>query len=402
MNSPMLFQRVPLIMACLGLTASVHGGERDSLIDTVSFHTVHRIEAEALPGAILHTNRFLKGANDEKRTMNHAFSARLKYAFMPPENSLQARTYRGVYQGVGVAYNEYNPQLGNPFSVFVFQGARIAAISSQLSFNYEWNLGLTFGWNPYNETTNPDNKVIGSRNTAYLDADFYLAWRLSRQIDVNIGATVSHYSNGNTKFPNAGLNTAGVRVGVAWYAGRHRKEDIPQLPMPAFTRHMSYDVMVFGAWRRRGFFTNEGAFAVPGKFAVAGFNAAAMYNISHWFNAGLSLDGVYDHSANLQLDSYLKYGVIDENIQPPTSEQMALGLSARGEFVMPWFSINMGIGTNIINASRDFKGIYEVLALKTSVTRHVYVNIGYCLKDFRVPNYLMLGIGFRINNQRRF
>ena len=83
----------------------------------------HRVEAEVMTGAVLHTNEFLKGDNPELRTMNHALSVQLKYAFMKSSESHSGIIYKGAYQGVGVAWNEFNPLLGNPLSAFLYQGA---------------------------------------------------------------------------------------------------------------------------------------------------------------------------------------------------------------------------------------------------------------------------------------
>ena len=80
---------------------------------------------------------------------------------------------------------------------------------------------------------------------------------------------------------------------------------------------------------------------------------------------------------------------------------MALGLSARAEFIMPYFTINFGMGNNIIGAKGDLKQWYQLLALKLGVTRHTFIHIGYCLHNFRNPNNLMLGIGYHFNYKRR-
>ena len=115
--------------------------------------------------------------------------------------------------------------------------------------------------------------------------------------------------------------------------------------------------VAYGAWRRQGFDTENGPIALPGKYGVFGFNFNPLYNINHWLNAGVSLDGVYDRSANQYLDYMTKgnesevYGVTS----PPTYKQMALGMSGRAEFVMPYFTINMGIGRYFINAQWRLK-----------------------------------------------
>ena len=189
---------------------------------------------------------------------------------------------------------------------------------------------------------------------------------------------------------------AGAKVGLAYYFNRGREAAPTPQAVPAFYRHISYDLVVYGAWKRMGFYGKEGPTAVPGSFAVVGFNFNPLYNISYWLNAGVSLDGIYDHSANIRYNEYT-----DETIYPATSKQMALGLSARAEFVMPYFTINLGIGHHVVNADRHLDGWYEVLALKLNLSRRTFVHIGYSLNDFKNPNNLMLGMGLRFNSKRK-
>ncbi|MBR2292408.1 MAG: acyloxyacyl hydrolase [Prevotella sp.] len=388
-----------------------------------SLRPVHRLEAEVIDGAVLHTNRFLEGYNPEVRTMNQYFTVKAKYAFMPSPDSEQAHIYKGVYQGAGLSYHHLNPQIGNPFSAYLFQGATIATLSRRLSLNYEWDFGLTYGWKSNGGGKRPDNRVIGSKMTAYMDVDFYLRWMLSRQWDLNLGWTVSHFSNANTTLPNAGLNTTALKLSVAYYLNRPA-EEVEAGPRPAFQRHWSTDLVVFGAWKRKGFENAFGAYTLPGTFGVIGANVNPMYNVSHWFNVGASLDMYYDHSANLSLDdaqpaptegeddaqqgdipelTIEKIDLRDRIIYPAWHRQVTAGLSVRGEFVMPYFAINFGIGHNFINAgSSPFKGFYEVLALKVAVSQKLFLHIGYSLYDFQYPNNLMLGVGYRLGSHRKW
>ncbi len=400
-----------LAIVCLALPAKaaeqehVQSAEADS---TATGHYVHQIAVDLMPGLILHTNDFLRGSNPEVRTMNHNTGFRLKYAFSAPEQSEEARIFRDAYQGIGIGYNDFNPQLGNPLSVFLLQGARIASLSNRLSINYEWNLGLAFGWHPYNEETNPDNKVIGSRVTAYIGLDFYLRWIMSRHVDMNLGVGVAHYSNGNTQYPNLGLNTAFLNLGASYYIGRkanhllHRHEVAPPV-----SHDINYDLIVYGAWRQRGGYENGYPFLLNGKTAVVGFNFNPMYRLNHWLKLGASLDGTYDRTANIYYDvDYIDPDYNDQYRRPSTAKQMTLGMSARAEFTMPYFAINFGIGKNFLNTEGEFGGMYEVLALKINITRRSLLHIGYSLNDFHTPKHLMLGVGWRFgkistNNPKR-
>lgn len=385
---------ISICMAAVAFSVAAHAVSEDSA-------TIHRIEVEVVPGRLLHTNDFLKGFNTEVRTMNHSFVARLKYAFAPPEGSEQALIYKGVYQGAGLAFHNFNPQLGNPVSLYLFQGATVKTLSQRLSLNYEWDFGLTYGWKTYDRDTNPENRVIGSKLTAYIDLGFYLRWMLSRNWDLNIGASVSHYSNGNTAIPNAGLNAVGAKASVAYYINREEKHHAYG-ELPAFDRHWGWDLTLYGAWKRRGMDTNTGTYALPGVYGVAGFTLNPLYHVNHWLNVGASLDGSYDSSANMEVKTTTagdqeQEPTSDDVILSPWYQRVALGLSARAEFVMPYFTINFGIGHNFVNAhTEDMKGFYEILALKIKLLRQSYLHIGYSLYDFYYPNNLMLGIGFHL------
>ena len=75
--------------------------------------------------------------------------------------------------------------------------------------------------------------------------------------------------------------------------------------------------------------------------------------------------------------------------------QTAAGLSLRAELNMPIFSVNVGIGRNLIQQGEDTRGFYQILALKAFVTHRLFLHVGYQLHDFKDPNNLMLGLGWR-------
>lgn len=375
--------------------------------DTNRYPVIHRIGFDLRPAYLVPTNRFLRGENEKGKPINQAFSAHLKYAFQFHPDSYEGRMFPGTYQGIGISYNTFGEphQLGNPVAVYLFQGSPIVRFSPKLSLNYEWNFGIACGWKPYDYDTNPYNRVIGSKVNAYLNTNFYLDYQFAREWKLAAGIDFTHYSNGNTSFPNAGVNTIGARIGIirTFTPGSVYEAPHTLSPLPAFQRHFSYDLIFFGSWRRKGIILEDRGIASPEKYPVLGFNFAPMYNFHPRFRGGISLDGIYDSSAS----AYVKEDGTNENgepnlivLSPPRRYQYALGLSARAELVMPYFSVNIGIGANALYRSHDFKGCYQVLALKFSVTRNTFLHIGYNLQNFQNPNYLMLGIGYRFNNKR--
>ena len=82
---------------------------------------------------------------------------------------------------------------------------------------------------------------------------------------------------------------------------------------------MTWYCSVHGA--EKGVTIGEGQMvASPEAYPVLGFNFAPMYNFGYKFRAGISLDGVYDGSANV----YSPDGYGDEFLKPSAGKQLAL------------------------------------------------------------------------------
>ena len=389
----------------VGGVLRVSGQGNDSLVDVSPRKFVHGLRVEGRPEYIFPTSSFLKGENAEGRIIRGAFSTHVKYLFRYCPGSIDERIYGDVYQGVGLGFYNFGEsrQLGNPVAFYLFQGARISSLAPWLSLYYEWNFGLSAGWKPYDSYYNSYNTMIGSKVNAYINANFYLRWQLSPGVSLTSGITVSHFSNGNTAIPNAGLNTIGGNFGGE--CNFHRKDDLKPLqandvsPCRPFRRHISYDFVFFGSWHSQGIKTADGLSPSPESYPVFGFNFTPMYNAGYKLRFGMSLDGTYDGGANLYTE-YDVYGQIDKSqiVRPPLGEQFALGLSGRVEYVMPFFTVGIGLGTNFIGKG-DLSMFYQMLTLKIAMSQTSFLHVGYNLRDFHDPNFLMLGIGFRLNSK---
>lgn len=368
-----------------------------SAVENVFESAEHSVGADIRPSWVIPTNSYLKGdygAGDIKS----AVMPDLRYSFRFSPNTRLGRLYRNVYQGVGLGYLATMPgqSLGHPVNIYVFQGSRIAGLSDRLSLDYEWNFGVSAGWNKYDTDKNPENGAIGSSVNAYLNLGLLLKYRLNDRWSLSAGIEGSHYSNGNTALPNAGINTAGVRVGLSYVLSPSGRQVLPQVESADFEAGIGYDLLAYGAPRQRiinG--ADDSPMIVPGKFAVFGLSFSPMYAFNRFFRAGVSLDMQYDESVSLQ-----------KNLVPETSsdrplfyrqsfkERFSAGLSLHAELTMPIFSINIGLGRNVIAGSPDTSIFYQTLALKAYVFRNSYINIGYQLRNFKDPNNLMLGVGY--------
>ena len=397
-----LFLAWVMFILCQIVPLPVKSEEADSL---KRHRLSHQLEFNLREGYLLNTHPFFGGENKFNEPMRSAGSVHLKYAFRFDPRSRWGSQYPDVYQGIGLACHTFRnrEEIGVPWSAYVFQGAPIARLAPSLTLDYEWNFGVSWGWKKYDPQLNPRNMVVGSKMNAYININN--DWRLTAGVDV------THFSNGNTHYPNAGVNTVGGRVSLIRTFGTHSYRTSVESRRKAraeIERYFSYDVVLYGATRRKGGATRrkgiiwpDDRVLVPGAFGVAGININPMYNLNACFRAGISLDAQYDESANIK-DHVVGDDRSAENIRfyrPPFREQFGVGLSLRAELVMPIFSINLGVGHNVFYQGEDLKGFYQIAALKTSITRRLFLHVGYQLRNFKDPNNLMLGLGYRFNGR---
>ena len=325
-------------------------------------------------------------------------SAHLKYSFRFHPDSRYGKLYPHTYQGIGVSYHSFfdKAEIGTPVAVYAFQGARIARLSSRLSLDYEWNFGASFGWKKYHPGTNAYNYVKDQCLYQFgILAELATGGRMATDDRHRPEPLLQrkHPVPQRRRQYRWRQDRSGAHLQSKCRDGDDRQAD--------HTTHQSYDIVLYGASKRKGVIKPDEAYLAPGSFGVLGFNFNPMYNFHQYFRAGASLDVQYDESANIK-EYEADYNDQAEHrfYRPPFKEQLAVGLSVRGELVMPIFTINVGIGYNVYHKCTDTQGMYQILALKTSVTRNLFLHVGYQLSKFKDPNNLMLGIGYRFHNKR--
>lgn len=361
-----------------------------------------RIGAEVALEGVPGTDRFLKGNNPEEKRINTTFAADLRAGFSFNPATRQGMLYRGLYQGVGVSYNTYFAPslLGTPVSVYAYQGAPIVHLSPRLWLGYEWQFGAAFGWKHYSEFGSPANAAVSTAVTAHMGMGLKLHYSLSDNLQLAVGVGGRHFSNGNTSWPNGGVNSIGATIGVAYILNPQTGAQARDKALEAEAdRHgWFYDIVAYGAARKRIIKLREWMEPqlCPGRFGVVGLQFSPMYRLNRWVAVGPALDAQWDEGAGLP-----PYWVDDtflDNIQfrrPPFGKQLNVGVSAHAELTMPIFSVNCGLGYDFINPVGN-KAFYQSLTLKTFLTKNIFLNVGYRLSEFNIPQNLVLGLGLRL------
>lgn len=327
-------------------------------------------------------------------------SLHFKYSFQFSPAVADGRLYPGVWQGIGTSVNFLGNHrgIGTPITVYVFQGAPIYKFNKRLSLFYEWNFGASFGWKKCDGEISYSNLIVGSKTNAYINLGAGLLWNLNSSYSMTAGIDLTHFSDGNTSFPNPGVNFIGLRIGVTRSLRSRFPEPGRKVSFDSDTligkKKLQFDVTAYGAVRKRVYRGGETPILLNGHFAVAGIDISPMWMISKIFKAGASADFQWDESTDLKRHHIS--GSSPEDIcfsRPPFFNQISMGVSGRAELVMPIFSVNLGIGYNVFGPE-ETKASYQLANLKVRFTDHLYLNIGYQLLNFQRQNNLMLGVGY--------
>lgn len=396
-------KRLIVFILFFAASFSLFSAERDSS----SF--VHRVGVNIRPSFLSRNHDFFRGANMYGRPMTASGSAHLQYSFMFPSSSHWGKLYPSSYQGIGVAAYTFlnHVEIGSPAAIYLFQGARIAEFTDRLSLDYEWNFGVSFGWHPYSKDTgqpgaNPNNLVVGTKVNAYINGALMLSWNPIPEWTLSAGLDYSHFSNGDTTFPNSGVNTFGLRVGATRSFGKSASVERPlpglfDVPEGVVLERFVTDVTICGAWNEESVDYDDKEYTVDGKFAVVALHVNPLYRITRFLRVGPSLDFQYNESMNIQ-NHVAGVSPKDDCIRfyrPPLMEQLAAGISVRAEWEMPIFSVNFGVGHNFLYRGKELGGFYNVLSLKTFMTDNLFLNVGLKVCYTDASNNLLLGLGWR-------
>ena len=327
------------------------------------------------PSYIVPTHGFYNGFNSSGKPLRAAFFGDIQYTF-----SSQGHC---AYQGAGIGVHSFfsHDLLGTPVSLYLLQGAPLLQICDRLRLGYEWNFGLSAGWKN-------NGLVTVSALNAYINVAALFDLRLNDHWSLIFGPGYTHFSNGDTKFPNGGANTVNFRIGSKCNLHGNNHEGIERIFAPdtdkrTFREKVTYDLTALGGWRADRYIDSENNLVVDNEpYAIIGLQFNPQYHFNEYLSAGPSLDLIYDTSANRNFNR----GIVSHCVA---------GISVRGEILMPIFSVNVGGGYNTLQDGPDLKGFYGIFSLKAFLTKRLYLNVTYRLGQTSYAHNMMFGVGWR-------
>ena len=350
-------------------------------------------------GIVFQTNDFVSNEG-----ITGFSSLSLKFCQASRGDKWQDYAYGMPYFGVGLYAATFNDQrLGIPVSFYLIHGARILSILPKLSFNYEFNLGYSTNWNHYDLFDNPDNIAISTKQNVHVGANLYFKVKPFRHIDANIGFSLTHFSNGAVRLPNKGLNMAAPYIEICYNINppEPRSKQELHLSPPKIEKRLRHDLLLTFSSRQIFYYpVNESTMRyIDYKFRVFGLSYAPMIVSNHTFRWGPSLDIVYDESGG-STTSYEQWevdGLFYDRVKLGEFKQrIGIGLSAKGEAVMPYFSFFANVGYNIYSGNPYDKPFYQILGVKIPFYRNFFGTFGIRSNYFSKAQFIFWSAGYTI------
>ena len=372
--------------------------------DSVSIKTPRFITLNATQGHVFETNKFVSGAN--KIPYYKAFS--LKYGVEAKGDDWTDYAYGMPHVGIGLYIADFGRKndFGNPFSVYLLQGARLREFSRNLSLNYEWNLGGSFNWKHYDAFESPENIAIGSSVNIHAGGNLFFRWRMSPKFDLHLGASFNHFSNGASSLPNKGLNMISGFVELSYLFNREEEAiDLKEnfIP-PPYEKHISHDIMVLISNRQARIDTLGTGLSskyFQRKFTVLGINYSYLFSNSYRYKWGPSLEATYDESSGIKCWGELhpetkKY--VDRTKLGHFSDRLSLGISLKGEIIMPYYSLFANFGYNVIHGNKEDKRLYQILGVKFYLKENFFGTFGIRAHNFGKAQFLYWNLGYTFDH----
>ena len=360
------------------------------------------ISAQFTEGFLLPNSKI--GASGGHKTP--AFSAlTVKYGISAQGNRWQDVLYGMPYKGVGVYLPCFTDKydLGNPFSVFLFQGARLKQFSPHWSLHYEINLGVAFNWQHYDVYQRRRFMALGSPTNIHLAGNWYLKWKLSQHLDLHAGLSITHFSNGALRTPNNGINKASAFVEMAYNI--HPAEEKKVLTEgvytpPIFQKNTAHDLSVM--FTTRTLKVDTAGTGLRSKypkhrFKVAGLSYSYLFHPARRFMWGPSVETVYDESVRAEFGGktdpdtgrYTEYMALGK-----LADRFSVGLSLKGELTMPGYSIFANVGYDVLHKDKIDRRLYQIYGLKAYLFNNLYAIFGVRSTNLTRSRYLYLNIGY--------
>lgn len=245
--------------------------------------------------------------------------------------------------------------------------------------------GIGLGWveKIFNSETNIKNAAIGSHLNGIIHFDLHFEQKLSKLSILELGAGITHYSNGSYSIPNLGLNIAHLGLAYTRYFGE--KTAIDRTPIVLKPKFHSW--LIYGAGGLKKIYPPEG-----GQYQIAVVSLSRIQSIGNKSNWGINLDNFYDNSLSEKLERS------DEELNGFT-DNLRIGLSGSYELLTGKTGFLFNMGFYLYSRWKEDGNVYQRICV-----RQYFNKFFLCMNlktHYARADFVEFGIGTTLSSSKQ-
>ncbi len=298
--------------------------------------------------------------------------------------------------GLGAQYMHImnRDEMGHPFSIYGFYDGNYLRLKN-FEFTNRLAVGLAYGFTTYNAEDAMPNDIASTKFNLYVEMGAGFSKRLNDYLFIEPGLRLVHFSNGNTKEPQKGLNITSYKIGLRSVLGRPYTDPI-KIPIEKCEHRHELIAFVGMAPRQLDYSDNNDLYheTYDMNFLMANLHLGYYYEVTHRMKLGGGLDFIYDGTNGQQELALTRIPTKDAI---PFNDKIGLSIFVGGESVIDRFSIVAALGYMV--AQTEFIGSSPAFEQRLGVKYHFYKNVFAGLNvrayRFRAAEAMELNIGVR-------
>jgi hypothetical protein len=368
--------------------------------DTTATHHYLRLGYQA--GSVLQTSEFLQGENATGQPINYFQSLRAEFGWQTDGSKAWHQVFNFPSYGIGIYGATFfnNTELGTPSAIYGFFNWPFKRYKGSF-VSAEFGFGLAYDWEEFDPEANPYNLVIGAGKSVYIDVGIKYSYEISKHWNISGQLSFSHFSNGSSKQPNAGVNLLAPRINLSYHFQNKRPKFIVS-KLPEFKPN--YELAFSLTYGSKSEVYNVINPKSPGdkydslkreSFDVYTLIATVNKQIAYNSKIGLGADIEIDNSLGVQ---YKYDNATDEKkkIDSSTSDKIRAGIFAQYSLVIYKMEGLMGVGYYIYGENPgEIPKIYQRLGMKYYILNNFSAGVNLRFYDFSKADNMEFNIGYR-------
>lgn len=248
------------------------------------------------------------------------------------------------------------------------------------SFNFQFGVGISYSFSPYDKQDNNKNIAIGSPITYSLRAQLSYNQQIIERLKLMLALRLTHYSNGASALPNKGINIPTADLGVSYSLNKLRPDYHIFSTMPKIDEDLKFNVFIG---------TGLKEVTIDGKkfpFITVSFNSSKQVSLLNSFNLGVD----YFHSWATKEEI-----AIDHDLESRDLDFKRVGLAGGHELLIGKLSFLTQLGVYIYRPYKSDKPIYQRYGLKYKLSEKLYGGV-FLKSHYGKAEAVEWGIGIKL------